>query len=627
MSLTRLKWVAIVVPLAFLVVLDYLRHQVFYAQLHTFPGFISLLALLTVAISVFSFTIFGVIGRLERQVLGQNQRLAALNRIAAASAGNLELKELLNVGLDEVLGVMKAEAGLICLLNTETEELVAACYRGFSDEGAKLIQRQKLDTAPMGKEVVRTGRPVVREKLLENPQVAEVARREGFHSVVSVPLKSEREVTGVLGVATRRERHFTPAELELLTNIGGQLGLAVRSGVLFTKAQQRNQELAALLAVGRAAVSSLDLTEILDKALDAILEVTSAEAAEVWLMADGDELTLERHRGIGAEAFRERTRFRLGEGLPGLAAQQGTPVVVHDLASDPRFLRQRVVELGLETFCALPLSHRGETVGVLAMAARDREALSSGAELRLLEGIGERLAIAIENNRLHQQVLDRAVLEERERIARELHDGLAQVLGYINTQTLAIKKLLASGDTDEAKEELNAMEAAAKEVYADVREAILGLRASLARGGLILDLRSYIGRYSEMAGVTTQLQVSEQAEALKLPAWSEIQLMRIIQEALSNIRKHARASRARVSFEAVAEGLRVEVADDGQGFDPERLIRTGWPRFGLQMMRERAKAIGGELEVLSIPRQGTRVVVQVPLKRMEEVSYESSARR
>ncbi len=386
-------------------------------------------------------------------------------------------------------------------------------------------------------------------------------------------------------------------------------------GILERRIFERNQELEALLAVGRAATSSLELSEVLDEALDAILEVTSAETAEVWLASEDGELVLERQRGAAAEAFHERTRFRPGEGLPGLVAESGSAVVVHDLASDPRFLREAVKELGFRTFCALPLRHRDETVGILGVASRDPRALESEAERRLLEGIGERMAVAIENSRLHAQVLSRAVLEERVRIARELHDGLAQVLGYINTQTLAIKKLLASGRTDEAEKQVYAMEEAAREVYGDVREAILGLRASLGPSdSLIPGLRKYLSDYGEMAGARLELEVSEDAHAVRLPASTEIQLMRIVQEALSNVRKHAGATRATVSLDATAEDLTVEVADDGRGFAHDRPARTGWPHFGLQTMRERAKAIGGEFDVISSPGRGTSVVVRVPLR-------------
>ncbi|MBI4259442.1 MAG: GAF domain-containing sensor histidine kinase [Actinobacteria bacterium] len=612
MSLIRLRLFAIVLPLAFLAGFDYLRHRVFYAELHSLGGVILFYAVVTVAVSAFSFAVFGLIRRLERQILERNMQLTALNDIASASAENLNLNDLLEVALDRVLSVMGAEAGVICLLDTETDELVAVCSRGLSSELAERVKRKKVDDDPIGAQVVRTGCPVVLERMLDDPRVADVARRDGLRSAVSVPLKAEGEVAGVLAVATRQERRFLPQDLELLTGIGGQLGLAIRNAVLFARAQQRNRELEALLSVGRAAASSLDLGPMLDKALDAILTVTSAEAAEVWLLREGQELFLERQLGAPEEALRARPRLRVGEGLPGVAAETGSIVDVHDLDRDPRFVREEIKRLGFKTFCALPLRRGGEVVGVLGVAARDQEALCSKSELRLLEGIGEQVAMAVENARLHERVLDVAVLEERERIGRELHDGLGQVLGYINTQALAIRKLLESGRIEEAEREVAAIEAAARDLSTDAREAILALRVSLAaEGGFLPALRAYLERYREMTGVVVELDTERAPGALELPASVEIQLLRIVQEALSNVRKHAGTRKARVSLAETAEGISLSVSDDGRGFDPDRSARRGWPRFGLETMRERAQAIGGAFEVVSDPGRGTRAIVRL----------------
>ncbi len=387
---------------------------------------------------------------------------------------------------------------------------------------------------------------------------------------------------------------------------------------------QRNRELAAVLAVGQATTSSVELSAMLDKALEAILGVTPAETAEIWLATDEGELTLERQRGIGAVALRVRDRFAPGEGLPGLAVQQGSPVVVHDPVPDSHILSRDATELGLRTFCALPLRHRGEIVGVLVVAARERDAFADAAERRLLEGIGEQMSVAIENARLLGRVLDAAALEERERIARDLHDGLAQVLGYINTQALAIKKHLASDRPEEARELVDSMEEAARHVYGDIREEIMGLRA--ARNGLVPSLHTYLSGYGRMSGVAPDVRITPAAEALRLPGATEIQLLRIIQEALSNVRKHAGAGRATVSLDLAGGALRLEVADDGRGFDPSAPSRTGWPRFGLQTMKERADAVGGTFELSSSPGAGTSIVVQVPVTDREAVAYARAAR-
>jgi signal transduction histidine kinase len=384
---------------------------------------------------------------------------------------------------------------------------------------------------------------------------------------------------------------------------------------LVERTDRQNAELSALLTVGRASASSVELAQMLDEALDAILAVTPAEAAEVWLVQDG-VLALERLRGVGAASFGSRQRLLIGEGLPGAAAQ-GSAVLVHDRSFDSRLESEEIAALGLQTFCALPLRHRAGLAGVLAVAAQSTTAFASPEERRLLEGIGEQIALGVENARLQERVLDRAVLEERERIARELHDGLAQVLGYINTQTQAVKKLLQSRKLGDATSELDAMGAVARDVYADVREAIVGLRTPPR--GLVPTIREYLQRLPRLEGGEIELRVEDDVEDVALAPSTEIQLVRIVQEALSNVRKHAGASHVQVVVEADEGAVDVQIVDDGQGFDPLLFDRTGWPRLGLQTMRERAQAIGGTFEVTSAPGEGTRVAVHVPAKAREAV--------
>lgn len=606
-ELTRLRLLAIVAPFAFLVMATVLLRGPFHGELHEFPGILSVLAVLAAGVSIFSFGIFALIARLEGRIIEQNRQLAILNEIAATSSESLELDGLLNVALDKVLGAMRAEAGCVCLADEETGSQAVACLR---DPSGELVADL---AAPACLEAIEDG--------AASPLEGAVAGRGG--SVLEVPLRAEGRTFGRLTLVRWRGRAFSRSEADLARSIGAELSLAVRNAILFDKTRLRNQELAALLAVGQAASSSLHLADMLDEALDAILTVTSAEAAEVWLW-DGGELRLERLRGDQSEAFAERTRFRLGEGLPGVTAEAGRPVAVHDLVSDPRLLRRGVTELGFQTYFGLPLLRAGELVGVLGVAARDPDALRNPAEHRLLEGIGEQVAVAIENARLHARVLDGAVLEERERIARELHDGLAQVLGYVNTQTLAIKKLLATGRREEAERHVAEMEATAREVYTDVREAILGLRS--ARGALLPNLRQYVSEYGRMAGAELELEVDEAVERLRLQPSVEIQLVRIVQEALSNVRKHAEATRAAVRLGASERELTIEVEDDGRGFDRATPVRTGWPRFGLQIMRERAQAIGGTFDVASEPGRGTKVVVRVPLEVQAEFEHAGAAR-
>lgn len=613
MNLRALKWLAIVFPVAFLVAVEYLRGILFPHALDGIDSRVFFFATAAVAVALFSHGVFTVIDRLQEALVRQNEQLSALNRIATASAEPLGVQPLLGVGLEEVLGALSADAGLICTVDLERGEHSAVASRGFSGELVRSMKRARLCDDPIALQVVETGRPVVIDRLLDDPRFAEVAEREGVRSAISYPLKSRGETTGIMAIASRTERWFGDVDQELLGSVAAQLGMAISQWTAFERSLERNRETEALLAVSSAVTSSLDLNHVLDRALQTILDNTSAEAAEIWLVDEDCELAFARHSGSSPEAFHEALRLRMGDGLPGLAAARRAPVTTHDLGRDSRFIRTSVTEAGFQTYCALPLVLRDEPLGVLGVAARDPDAVTRPEELRLLEGISEVISVAIENARLYERIQDSAVLEERERIAREMHDGLAQILTYVNAQSLAVSKLLASDRTAEAREELAKMEAAVREVYADVREAILGLRASpRMEGGLVVSLASYLDQFTEMTGIETRLEVGDGVESPRLSSFAEIQLVRIVQEALSNIRKHARARSATVALHCLDDGvLQVVVSDDGRGFDPDQVPRRGWPRFGLQTMRERAEAVGGSLRIQPRDGGGTAVLIEL----------------
>ncbi|MBI4296553.1 MAG: GAF domain-containing protein [Chloroflexi bacterium] len=619
LTFQKIKWATIVVPIVLLAALDWARHYIFFALLHSLVGFIATYAVLGICVAFFSYGIFGLIDRLQRQSNERNRQLQALNDIARVSAAKPRLEELLGASLGHILSSLKVEAGLTCLVDAAKEEHSAVCYQGVPPEFVRRIQRAKLRDDLIAQEVVRTGRPVIIERVLEDPRVSEAARRAGIKAIISAPLKSEGEVNGILAIATHTERRFSKNDQEFLDGIGGQLGMAIRNATLYEQAELQNQQLNALLSVGKAATSSFALDALLTRALDTVIEVTSVDAAEIWLAENNEELAMRCHRGAHAEAFLEETRFRLGEGIPGIVAQSGETILVPDISADARFLRQKVVDAGFHTFYATPLLYHNKVVGVLALAALAADTIRAPRELGLLKGIGEWLSLAIENTRLYQQVQDLAILRERERIAREMHDGMAQLLGYINTQTIAVKKLLSDKRLAEAHEELTRMEEVTRSLYADVREGIVGLRIA-ARGsdGLLAAVREYADRYIEMSGVSVELEVCSGAEAIQLAPSADIQLIRIIQEALTNVRKHSEATRATVTFQHLGNDLKVSIVDNGRGFEPTRLPSTGWPRFGLQTMRERAEAIGGTLRLDTAPGKGTRVEIQLPVHTLKE---------
>jgi PAS domain S-box-containing protein len=210
-----------------------------------------------------------------------------------------------------------------------------------------------------------------------------------------------------------------------------------------------------------------------------------------------------------------------------------------------------------------------------------------------------------------QQML--AVIRERERLARELHDSLGQVLAFVNAQGQTARILLARGEVGAADVHVARLVEVAREADTDIRESILGLRAPLAQQRLFPALSAYLDQYQQRYDIRTQLSKPPGLADGAFDPLIELQLLRIIQEALTNARKHAHARAVAIDFIVQDGHAQVTLQDDGRGFDPHEALGDSAGRLGLRVMRERAEEVGGSLELHSQPGQGTRVVVTVPL--------------
>jgi signal transduction histidine kinase len=288
-----------------------------------------------------------------------------------------------------------------------------------------------------------------------------------------------------------------------------------------------------------------------------------------------------------------------------------------------------VIEFNLPEGCLFPTGSqpsRGNEGGVgEGMAVRDFtleisplkdwRGLEAGRLLMLRDVTEQKRARELQR----QQQLLLAVLQERERLARELHDSLGQTLAAVHLQARTARVFLAQGDTaqtDQFLEQLADMTIAAE---ADVREYLLGAKTTFSPDRpFFVSLRQYVVRFSQQYSLQVELSVPPQLEAQGLGAAVEVQLLRIIQEALSNVRKHACAKNVRVAFTDSRQQVQVAIIDDGRGFDSAQRFAGQVQGFGLQAMRERAETLGGCLEVISQPGQGTQVVVMMPFMRDAE---------
>jgi signal transduction histidine kinase len=280
------------------------------------------------------------------------------------------------------------------------------------------------------------------------------------------------------------------------------------------------------------------------------------------------------------------------EALPALPALSAVLVD----ATDP-------IEIGL----GVGPAERRYTLDLSSL--RDFRGLSVGYLLLLRDVTEQRRAQA----RILEQQRTLAAVQERERLARELHDGVAQELAAIHLQAGTTKLLLTQGEIAQASDYLDNLAGATLQAQANVRDYLLGAKAVIsAEHPFFPTLREYLLQFSRQYGLPVELTTPPGLEDAGLPQAVEAQLLRIIQEALSNVRKHARARSAQVVFSLDGPQAQVAIIDNGCGFDPTAVAAQS-DGYGLRSMRERAEAIGGSLEITSSPGQGTRVVARAPL--------------
>jgi signal transduction histidine kinase len=208
-----------------------------------------------------------------------------------------------------------------------------------------------------------------------------------------------------------------------------------------------------------------------------------------------------------------------------------------------------------------------------------------------------------------------AISDERDRLARELHDGVAQFIGYVNAKTMAVRLLIQKGRFEEAEQQLAQIEQVVQDQSIDVRASIIGLKmASESGSGLATGLRQFIEQCNRLSDIPIQADIDPESEIIRLDAEKEQQLLRVVQEALSNVRKHASAKQATVRLAVQADELVMSIHDDGVGFNPARWNEDDHAHFGLRTMRERMDMIGAALVIESEPGQGTTITVRVKAK-------------
>lgn len=373
------------------------------------------------------------------------------------------------------------------------------------------------------------------------------------------------------------------------------------------RARRAEDRLAALDEAVRGISGVLTLDRVLQLIVDRVRDLADAEYAALGIVnAEG---TIERFLTSGmSQAARDRIgAFPRGLGLLGLIIREGQTLRIADIGADPRRSGFPPNHPPMHSFLGVPVSVKGRSVGDLYLTNKRGATEFSEDDEQLVERFALHAGLAIENARLSERVQALAVVEERERIGRDLHDGIIQriyavALGLDDLpQTIATDPAGAAERVDRA---IDALHAAIHEI----RTFIYGLRPGLQEAG---GVASALETLAEELRLNSSLEIVVEVDRpIDLPPDIAAEVLNVAREALSNAVRHAAANVARVIVEETADGLRLVVEDDGQGFDPATPLDA--THHGLSNMRARAVRIRGRLEIDSKPGRGTRIILPLP---------------
>jgi signal transduction histidine kinase len=547
-----------------------------------------------------------------------HQHLLALREAALAISANLSLTETLKRIVVVAAELVNARYAALGVPDESGEQLAEFVTTGLSPEAEARISHHPRGHGLLGL-IMRESRSLRLRDLTQHPKsVGFPPNHPHMKSFLGTPILFQGQSVGNLYLTDKRgAEEFSETDQTLIELLATHAANAVHNARLYQttlahseELEQRNRELAALNAVAIATGQHLELNQVMSEALDHALALSGAEAGEIFLLdqASGD-MVMALHRGSFAENFQTIRRFRRGEGFPGEVAETGQPLVTHNLAHDLRFLREQVVKAGFTTFVCLPLVAKGKVVGTLDLAARNPHMFDEG-NLSLLTAICYQIGVAVENARLYGQVQELRVVEERQRIGMDLHDGVIQSIYAVGLTLEYINSQWAEGDIAGASERLRGAIEALNATIRDIRAYILDLRPRRFEGDdLVRGLERLLAEFKANTLIAVEFSADADADRQLVPE-ARLALFHIAQEALSNAARHSRASRVVVRLLNGGADVTLSLKDNGRGFDPERAERR--VGHGLLNMRDRALAIGGELTIESPDRQGTEVHVRVP---------------
>jgi PAS domain S-box-containing protein len=542
---------------------------------------------------------------LEERVQARTRELSALYRADETLHRSLRLDDVLQALVHEAVEILEADKATVLVWDASHSRLVPGASYGFLPETVARMSHGPGQGITW--RVAESGHPISVEDAETDPRVAHhITDPERIRSLLHVPITVGGEVFGVFGVNYCQTRRFTGDEQRLLLALAQRAALAINNARLYARTEQRSREVEALYRADEALHASLKLDDVLQALVDVATDILDADKTAVMVWD-------ERHTRLAARAgrgFSPESLARMvhgpGEGVTWLVASTGRPIAIDDVRQDPRVARHLADPEGIRSFLQVPITIGGEVFGVFGVNHCQLHTFTAD-EQRVLVSLAHRAALAINNARLYEQAEGKAALEERQKLARELHDSVSQALYGIGLGARTARTLL-DRDPSALTEPLDYVLGLSEAGLAEMRALIFELRPeSLQQEGLCVALDKHAASLRARYGLAVEFAGCEPDAAISVKEAA----YRIAQEALHNVTKHAHASHVELRLTCEPDRLTLDIQDDGAGFDPS----ASYPgHLGLHSMRERAERLGGSLDITSVKGEGTHIQARLPLR-------------
>lgn len=371
--------------------------------------------------------------------------------------------------------------------------------------------------------------------------------------------------------------------------------------------REQNEEVGTLYEITDFLSGAHAIEALCDGFLKRIMQRMQADGGTVRILDERGNLYLTVHDGISDKIIDEERCLKIGDCLCGAATREGV-ILVRDFRELDTRQRYRCQEEGARSLGIFQILAREQAIGSFSLHFRQQRVIG-GDERRLLETLGRHLGAAIENQRLIAREKEFAIAHERNLMAQGLHDSIAQGLNFLNLQVQMLEDSLARENLAEIREITPMLRTGVQENYEDVRELLLNFRSRLQDSNLESEMRKALAKLQRQAGLQGHITMS--GDGPPLAPEQQLQVLFILQEALSNIRKHAQAGRVDIVVEN-GRDFCLTVRDDGHGFQPDQARAQGAEHVGLRIMQERADRLGAQLDIDSRPGQGSCVTVRLP---------------